>query len=119
MIAQVSMTVKDLEETIEFYEKYIGLRVVKDEREHGMPIAFMAADEKDQTILELIQSDHPYQGSGIFLGVQTADFEERRSFLAAEGLQVSDVISPAPGVRFFLVPDPNGLQVKMIEEAAR
>ena len=114
MMEHVTMNTSNLEASIHFYEKYIGLKIVGDMRSHGTPIVFMASDEKDETKLEIIQSDRPFQGSGIFIGFKMADFEERLAFFKEEGLQVTDIISPNPHVHFFFVTDPNGLQVQIM-----
>ena len=114
MIAHVTINTKDLEGSIGFYQKYIGLEIVEDLRTYGMPIVFMASDGKDETKLELIQSDRPFQGSGICIGFQVADFDERLRFFRKEGLEVSDFVTPNPNIRFFFVTDPNGLKVQMI-----
>lgn len=116
MISQVSLHVKHLQGSISFYEKYIGIKVVRDLRKFGAQIVFMAADENDETRLELIQSDESYQGSGISVCFLSDHFEEQREYYVREGLIVTDIISPAPGVRFFFVTDPNGLQVQIMPE---
>ena len=116
MISHVSLHVKDLHKSISFYEKYIGIKVVRDLREHGAQIVFMAADEDDETRLELIQSEEVYQGSGISVCFLSDHFDEQRKYYICEGLTVTDITSPAPGVRFFFVTDPDGLQVQIMPE---
>ena len=113
MIMQVSLLTKDLEGSISFYEKYMGLKIVKDVRAFGPPIVFMAASEDDQASLELIGSDKPYNGEGVYLGIHHDDPDKKRALLIEEGLEVSEIAEPEPGVRLFFVKDPNGLQVKI------
>ena len=114
MIVQVSLLTKDLEGSIQFYKKYCGLSIFKDEREHGMPIVFLGEKGDDPALLELIRSDEPYHGEGAYIGVRVEDFDAARELLIADGVGASDVISPVPGVKFFLTRDPNGMQVKIV-----
>ncbi len=116
MISHVSLHVKNLQESISFYEKYIDVKVVRDLRKLGAQIVFMAADENDETRLELIQSEETYQGSGISVCFLSDHFDEQRDYYIREGLAVTHVTSPAPGVRFFFVTDPDGLQVQIMPE---
>ncbi len=116
MITHVTLNTRNLNDSIAFYEKYIGLKIVGDLRLNGMPIVFMAADEADQTQLELIQSDEPFTGSGISIGFASAGLEEKREVFSKEGLKVSDIISPKPGVKFFFVKDPDGFSVQIMSE---
>ena len=76
----------------------------------------MAAEENDDTRLELIQSEKAYQGSGISVCFLSDHFDEQREYYTREGLTVTDIISPAQGVRFFFVTDPNGLQIQIMPE---
>ena len=116
MVSHISVHTKDLQKSISFYEKYIGIRIVRDLRKLGAQIVFMAADEDDETRLELIQSEKAYQGSGISVCFLSDHFDEQREYYIREGLMVTDITSPAPGVRFFFVTDPNGLQVQIMPE---
>ena len=115
MILHVTVNTESLENSISFYEKYIGLKIAGDLREHGAPIVFMAADENDHTKLELIQSENGFNGEGISIGFPTDDLRGKREFLISEGLEVTDIISPNPNVEFFFVTDPNGLKVQLME----
>lgn len=116
MISHITLNAKSLDESIAFYEKYIGLKIAGDLRPNGMPIVFMAAEEGDQTRLELIQSDEPFSGSGISIGFVTDRFDKKREFFVKEGLGVSDIVSPSPKVKFFFVKDPNGFSVQIMSE---
>ena len=89
MIVQVSVLTKVLDESIAFYEKYMGFQIIKDVRPFGPPIVFMAESADDPATLELIGSE------------------------IEKGLEVSEIAEPEPGVRLFFVKDPNGLQVKV------
>ena len=47
MIVQVSVLTKVLDESIAFYEKYMGFQIIKDVRPFGPPIVFMAESADD------------------------------------------------------------------------
>ena len=114
MILHVTVHTKSLEDSIAFYEKYIGLKIAGDLRGHGAPIVFMAADKNDETKLELIEDKDAYSGEGISIGFPTDDLEGKREHFISEGLEVTGIISPNPNVKFFFVTDPNGLKVQLM-----
>ncbi|MBQ1333555.1 MAG: VOC family protein [Lachnospiraceae bacterium] len=113
MIVQVSVLTKVLDESIAFYEKYMGFQIIKDVRPFGPPIVFMAESADDPATLELIGSEKPYQGEGVYLGIHDDDPDKKRALFIEKGLEVSEIAEPEPGVRLFFVKDPNGLQVKV------
>ncbi len=112
----VTVNVKDLDTSIAFYTKYIGLHIAVDLREMGPQIVFMAQKD-DNAKLELVAGHEPlFSGSGISVGFEIDDLEGTRKWFLEEGLEVSPVISPNPRTSFFFVTDPNGLQVQLIRE---
>ncbi len=110
----VTLRVKDLDKSIAFYEKYLGLSIMGDLRSHGAPIVFLAKDPAE-TKLELIgDPDHAYTGSGISIGYHFDDVEATLAYFTSEGLKCSPIIRPNPVTKFFFVTDPDGMQVQII-----
>ncbi len=105
---------RDQEKSIEFYRDVLKMHIAGDMRP-GKPIVFMESEEAGLQI-ELIQDpDHAYSGSGISLGYKVADVDAARNEMKEAGLDPSDIISPAPGVRFFFIKDPDGVEIEVIE----
>ena len=102
-------------ETVEFYQKYCGLKIQK---ELGDRITFLA-DSEGTTNIEVIQDpDHAVQATGISLGFATEDVEAYREQLQQEGMTVTDIIAPNPAAKFFFTKDPNGVEVQFINHGA-
>ena len=112
----VTVHVRDLDASISFYLKHIGLHIARDLREMGPQIVFLA-QEDDGARLELVGGMEPYfSGGGISVGFEIDDLEGKRDELLAAGLEVTPVISPNPHTKFFFVTDPDGFQVQLIRE---
>ena len=98
------------DETIGFYEKYVGLQKIK---EFGN-ITFLG-NGKDETYIELIQDEGiQYDGKGLAIGFVAEDLDKKRAELIDAGLEPTDFISPNPRARFFFVKDPSGVMVQFI-----
>ncbi len=114
-----SLFVKDLEKSIDFYEKVTGLKVAR--RFQGGPgteIAFMQSEDTE-TKVELICNGHAPEtkdGAGVSLGFLTSEIEARQAEMKAAGYEPTDIVSPQPGTKFFFIKDPDGLAVQFVEE---
>lgn len=114
-----SLFIKDLDASVKFYEDVVGLTV--ENRFQGGPdteIAFMKSAEA-VTKVELIcrKGVENRQGDpGITIGFACDHVEKRREELKKAGYEVSEMISPHPGTKFFFVKDPDGISVQFVEE---
>ena len=110
-IAHVTIKSAKKDESVAFYEKYCGLKVV---RTVGDRISFLS-DAEGATNVEIIDdSGDAVSATGISIGFSVADVEGYRAELEAAGLEPTGIISPGPGVSFFFVNDPNGVQIQFI-----
>ena len=116
-IDHITIRTDKLDGSIDFYEKVAGLNIVRDLRKIDAQIVFLA-DADGDTRIELIQvpAGNGYCGSGISIGFHTNDAAGLREKLLKDGFQASDIISPNPSVRFFFVPDPNGVQIPFVKQ---
>ncbi|MBQ9814878.1 MAG: VOC family protein [Lachnospiraceae bacterium] len=118
ILRHVSVFTARFEESINFYSEIVGLHILKDLRGFSdHEIVFMGYEEGG-TMVELIGCEEhmAYNGSGINLGFVVDDAESFREELFGEGYEVSPIISPNPHTKFFIVQDPNGLNVQFISE---
>lgn len=117
-MSHVTIMVKDLEKSMEFYEKCVGLKVVRDLRVQNAetPIVFMAADKTDTAVELVANQAYTYSGGGISFGFQVGDAEAERTKKQSEGYDPGPMMSPNPFVKFFFVKDPDGVAVQFIEE---
>lgn len=109
--------VKDLEDSLKFYQEVVGLKVIR--RLKAGPeteIAFLGNDEPN---IELI-CDESHQninvGTDISWGFETDSLEKTIKLVKERGYQVlGEPIQPAPNLRFFFALDPNGMMIQFVE----
>lgn len=114
-----TLKVKNLEESIRFYQEIIGLPVVKRflAGPH-MEIAFLGDGE---TGIELIQdaTDRDTSvGEDISWGFCVESLEKAMALMREKGVEIqSGPFQPNPRTRYFFVLDPNGMKIQLIENS--
>ena len=112
---QVTIRTSMFAEELAFYRDIVGLKIVRDLRDKGRGIVFLADTEGD-TCIEII--DTPDAGDAgnslLSIGFDSGDAEKMREKLIEAGIEVSPMESPAPYVRFFVVKDPAGVTVQFM-----
>lgn len=116
--AHVTINVKNLEESLKFYEEIVGLPVVnRFPARPNMEIVFLGHGE---TLVELIHDSTNNDvsiGSDISIGFGVDSLDETIAFVKEKGIDIhSGPFQPNPNTRFFFVLDPNGLKVQFIEQ---
>lgn len=112
-----SVSVKNLEESLKFYQEIVGLSVDRRFKSGpGREIAFLGDGE---TKLELICDEAVKEvtvGQDISLGFQVKSLEEKMEYVKARDIAIhSGPFQPNPHVKFFFVTDPNGLRIQFVE----
>ncbi|MDD2447670.1 MAG: VOC family protein [Tissierellia bacterium] len=115
--AHVTLSVKDLEESIKFYNEIVGLPIVRRfPAGPGTEIAFLGEGD---TLVELIKNDNLDNidlGKNISIGFAVESLDTTMEFLKEKGIELeSGPFQPNPKTRFVFVLDPNGLKVQFIE----
>ena len=114
-----TIKVKNLKESIDFYQEIVGLEVQRrfeagPERE----IVFLAA-APGETEVELIADqgkDSIDVGGDISIGFEIDSVAEKIRFLKEKGVEVeSGPVAPNPEIEFFYVLDPNGVKIQFVE----
>ena len=122
-LAHTCLRVINLEKSIKFYEKYIGLVVdrIKDYPDGNFTLAFLTDKERTYEI-ELTYNynpDKPYDiGNGFsHIALYTNNLEESYEFHKNNNLKVSDIKSVSKkDNRYYFVTDPDGYLVEIIEK---
>ena len=103
---QVTIRTSKFAEELAFYRDIVGLKIVRDLREKGRAIVFLAdvdtpgGDDAGNRLLSI--------------GFDSGDTEKMREKLLEAGMEVSPIESPAPNVRFFFAKDPAGVTVQFM-----
>jgi lactoylglutathione lyase len=107
--------VKDLDDSLRFYQDIAGLPVTRRFSEPGAELAFLGDGD---TKLEIIQGKgEPHSGSGVSIGFLVNNLEEKMDFVREKGIPVhSGPFAPSPRTRFFFVSDPDGVLVQFVEQ---
>ncbi|AKA69296.1 VOC family protein [Clostridium scatologenes] len=112
-----TLTVKDLEESLKFYEEIVGLKIQQRFKGGpGMEIAFLGEGE---TKIELIYNSNVKEvnyGTDISLGFEVNSVDQMMELVKSKGIALhSGPFQPNPHIKFFFVLDPNGLKIQFVE----
>ena len=112
-----TITVKDMEESLKFYQEVVGLKLNRRfEAGPGVEIAFLGDGE---TQIELIcrgNNETVNIGEDISLGFEVNSIEEMMKFVKEKDIDIhSGPFQPTPNANFFFVADPNGLKIQFVE----
>ena len=111
--AHITISVKDLDESLNFYEKILGFPITRRFPAGDHDIVFLGNGD---TEIELIPSPAEVSFSqDLSLGFQVDSVPDCMAFLQEKGFDVGELIQPNPGVRFFFTSDPNGVRVQFVE----
>lgn len=113
-IKHIALNVKDLEESIAFYEMVAGLTVDRRFKAGQGEVAFLT-NKIGETEIELIHMPEAtkFQGTGIFICFQTDKLDEMHKLALEKGLNPSDIQEPGDKTRYFYVYDPNGISIQL------
>lgn len=111
-----TITVKDMEESLKFYQEIVGLPLEKRFKAGpGVEIAFLGDGE---TKIELIHNEQIKDisfGQNISLGFEVDSVDEMMKTLKEKGIEIhSGPFQPNPHTKFFFVLDPNGLKIQFV-----
>ena len=112
-----TLQVKDLEESLKFYQEIVGLPL--NRRFKGGDVVEIAFLGGEPTQVELIyNAKQPPEGSGagIALGFEVESLEDTMDFVRKKGLTIeSGPFQPNPHTKFFYVLDPNGVKIQFVQ----
>ena len=113
MFALTTMFVSDIERSLAFYRDLLGLPLLEETQAGPNRIAFLGRE--GDVRLELIQGAVPPAPSeSLSVGVVPADLP--RALDACTG-SAEGPLSPAPGITFWFVRDPDGYRVQLLNKA--
>lgn len=116
--AHVTIMVKNLEDSLKFYQEVVGLNIVKRfPAGPGTEIVFLG---DGGTLVELIYDENKTEvdfGQDISLGFNVESVEKMMKFVEEKGISIhSGPFQPNPSTKFFYVLDPNDLKIQFVEQ---
>jgi len=111
---QVTLMVDKLEESIEFYETFIEMTVVRRIKTETGEVVFLTSGE-GQTEIELVSMPQTpkVDGKGFSLCFETENLDAKHEILKTKGFNPSEIKTPDPNSRYFWVYDPNGISLQI------
>lgn len=113
-IKHVTLRVKNMEESIKFYETITELTISNRFTEGNAEVAFLT-NGKGETEIELlyIPEGQTFEGKGMFICFETDKLEEMHKLAQDKDLKPSPIQLPQDGTRYFYVYDPNGVSIQL------
>src|SRR5659263_377620 len=112
-----TLMVKNLEESLKFYQEIVGLEVNRRFKAGpGVEIAFLGDGE---TKIELIgngSGEEVNVGKDISWGFEVDSLDKTLSLIKEKGFEIqSGPFQPNPHIKFFYMLDPNGFKIQFVE----
>ena len=126
MFVHVSIRTSNMEKSIEFYDKFLGLKLLsrREIKRNNAEIAFLQDEEGKGCTLELTflrdqkKFSQPEFEDRLFdhLGFEVSDINKTLAAMAKENVTVTDEpFQLAPGLTIAFVEDPDGTLIELIE----
>jgi Lactoylglutathione lyase and related lyases len=112
-----TITVKNMEESLKFYEEIVGLPLNKKfGTAQEAEFAFLGEGETKIELIKYANKETVTIGPDISMGFRVASIEGKLAFLEEKGIPIlSGPFSPNPSTKFFFILDPNGIKIQFVE----
>ncbi len=113
-IKHVTLRVRDLEKSIQFYETITELEISRRFQSGPAELAFMT-NGKGETEIELlyIPEGQTFEGKGMFICFETDKLEQMHKLAYDKGFNPSAIQDPGDETRYFYVYDPDGVSIQL------
>lgn len=113
-IQHVTITVSNLEKSIEFYQTMTELTISRRFKAGTAEIAFLT-NGAGETEIELLYRPEAqtFEGKGMFICFSTDKLDDKHQLALDKGLNPSAIQNPDIHTRYFYVYDPDGLSVQL------
>lgn len=113
-IKHMTLRVKNLEQSIKFYETITELAVCRRFKAEPAEIAFMTnGDGETEIELLYIPQGQTFDGKGMFICFETDKLDEMHQLAREKGLNPSPIQDPGDQTRYFYVYDPDGVSIQL------
>jgi len=113
-----TLHVKNLEESIKFYESIVGLSVTRRfESRPGIEIAFLGNGETQIELIDDGTGDSYPISNQISIGFSVESVQNKINELKKAGIELlREPVQPNPHICFFYIKDPNGISIQFVEQ---
>ncbi len=113
-IRHITIKVKNLEKSIQFYETMTELSVSRRFTAAPAELAFLT-NGSGETEIELlhIPQGQTFEGKGMFICFESDHLDEMHQLAQSQGLNPSPIQDPGDMTRYFYVYDPDGVSVQL------
>lgn len=111
----VTISVKDLNESLNFYQDVIGLKVKRRFSAGGSDIVFLGDGGTEIELIFDPATPNVSIGPDISLGFEVPSLKDAIAQLKVKGITPGKVLQPNPYVKFCFFSDPNGVRVQFVE----
>ena len=113
-IKHVTFMVRNLEESIKFYETITELTISRRFQAGPAELAFLTNGSGETEIELVCRPQGPkFEGKGMFICFETDKLDEMHKIAQDKGLNPSDIHNPGDDTRYFYVYDPDGVSVQL------
>ena len=115
--AHVTLSVKNMEASLKFYQEIAGLEIVRRFAEgSNREIAFLGSGGTKVELISGAAHKGEELGKGISIGFMAVSLEDTIALLRDNGYETDgNIISPDPSVSFFFAKDPDGYNVQFLK----
>ena len=117
----VTINVKDMEESIRFYQDIVGLKI--NRRMNPGPkteIVFLGLGGTEVELIKNADKAEFSYGRDISIGFTVESIEKMIEVLKIKGIEkIAGPFQPSPMIKFIYVDDPNGVKVQLVENIKR
>lgn len=112
-----TITVKNMEESLKFYQEIVGLSVNRRfQAGPGVEIVFLGDGETKVELIFNKEIKDVSFGQSISWGFEVDSVDEMMKLVKEKGIGIhSGPFQPNPNTKFFFVLDPNGLKIQFVE----
>lgn len=109
-----TLLVKNMEESLRFYQEVIGLELVsRFEAMQGLEIAFLGTGETQIELVCNAESQHATVGDAVSWGFDVDSLDAALTMVKDKGIPILSGPVVHPNVKYFFIQDPNGLKVQL------